>query len=491
MRLISKSVLLFACVVSFLLWTWNCPFLAIAEKSADNTKTNEVNTSESSIKANAAFNADKMSDMSDYNPSNPVIPTGDTIRIAAVNVYSGPGAANGQTHFMALQWAAHDINKRGGIMVDGKKKLVQLIKADHMSKQDQCKKICERMVLQEKVDILMGALGSNMVKVMNEVANKYKIISWNYAGMADDLNDATNFGPYSYMVTYSTEQVGRALAYYLGQIRKKESKFYILNQDYSFGHLSADGFKDGLKEYYPGAKIVGEDYHKLYLTDFAPYLEKIKASGADAIFTADFPPDSSNIAKQAKQMGLKLPFVSFLMRDAVSMTELGVDGTKEWVHLDTFDMPNMFKNPGYVKFYKAWTEAWKKWPAPYNSGSYKIPTGLLASFCMDTYWLLSAIERAGSTHADKLAKVLEGDSYQFVTGKIVKMRPCDHKAIQDFSVTELVPPDKQNVSMTIPPYYWYKEISWAGQLYVVPAAKALPWMDQKLDRCKGKSNWGD
>ena len=490
MRLISKGVLVFVSVVSFLLWTGNCPFPAIAA-SADNTKTNKVNTSESSIKANAAFNADKMSDMSDFDPSHPVIPTGDTIKIAAVNVYSGSGAVNGQIHFMALQWAAHDINKRGGIMVDGKKKLVQIIKADHMSQQDQCKKICERMVLQEKVDVLMGTLGSNMVKIMNEVANKYQIISWNYAGMADDLNDATNFGPYSYMVTYSTEQVGRALAYYLGQIRKKESKFYILNQDYSFGHLAADGFKDGLKEYYPGAQIIGEDYHKLYLTDFAPYLQKIKASGADAIYTADFPPDSSNIDKQAKQMGLRLPFVSFLMRDAVSMTELGVDGTKGWVHLDTFDMPNMFKNAGYVKFYKAWTEAWKKWSAPYNSGSYKIPTGLLASFCMDTYWLLSAIERAGSTHADKLAKVLEGDSYQFVTGKVVKMRPCDHKAIQDFSVTELVPPDEQNVSMTIPPYYWYKEISWAGQLYVVPAAKALPWMDQKLDRCKGKSNWGE
>jgi branched-chain amino acid transport system substrate-binding protein len=491
MKLISKSVLVFVCVVSFLLLTLNYPFQAMAAKSADKAKTNKVNQSESSIKANAAFNADKMSDMSDYDPSNPVIPTGDTIKIAAVNVYSGPGALNGQTHFMALQWAVHDINKRGGILVDGKKKLVQLIKADHMSKPDQCKKICERMVLQEKVDVLMGTLGSNLVKIMNEVANKYKIISWNYAGMSDDLNDATNFGPYSYMVTYSTEQVGRALAYYLGQIRKKESKFYILNQDYSFGHLAADGFKEGLKESYPGAKIVGEDYHKLYLTDFAPYLEKIKASSADAVFTADFPPDSSNIAKQAKQMGLKLPFVSFLMRDAVSMTELGVDGTKGWVHLDTFDMPNMFKNPGYVKFFKAWTEAWKKWPAPYNSGSYKIPTGLIASFVMDTYWLLSAIERAGSTHADKLAKVLEGDSYQFVTGKVVKMRPCDHKAIQDFSVTELVPPDKQKDSMTIPPYYWYNDISWAGQLYVVPAAKALPWMDQKLDRCKGKSNWGE
>ena len=169
-------------------------------------------SSSTAMAANAAFNADKMSDMSDFDPSKPVIPTGDTIRIAAVNVYSGPGALNGQTHFMALQWAAHDINKRGGILVDGKKKLVQIIKADHMSRPDQCKKVCERMVLQEKVHVLMGTLGSNNMKIINEVANKYKVIAWNYAGMSDDLNDATNFGRYSFMVTYSTEQVGRALS---------------------------------------------------------------------------------------------------------------------------------------------------------------------------------------------------------------------------------------------------------------------------------------
>ena len=246
-----------------------------------------------------------------------------------------------------------------------------------------------------------------------------------------------------------------------------------------------------MKEYYPGAQIVGEDYHKLYLTDFAPYLEKIKASGADAIYTADFPPDSSNILKQAKQMRLKLPYVSFLMLDAVSLADVGADAIPGIVHLDTFNMPNSFKNPGYVKFYKAWNEGWKKWSDIYSGPSFKHATGLLASFCMDTYWLLSAIERAGTTDADKIVSVLEHDSYQFVNGKVVKMRPCDHKAIQDFTVTEIVSPDKQKVSMTIPPYHWYNDIPWTGQMYVVPAAKALPWMDQKLDRCKGKSDWGE
>ena len=71
------------------------------------------------------------------------------------------------------------------------------------------------------------------------------------------------------------------------------------------------------------------------------------------------------------------------------------------------------------------------------------------------------------------------------------MRACDHKVIQDLSVTELVPPEQQKISMSIPPFYWFKNISWTGQLHVVPAAKILPWMDQNLDRCKGKNDWGE
>ena len=46
--------------------------------------------------ANAAFDANKMGDMSDYDPSNPVVPTGDTIKIAVVASFSGPSTINGQ-----------------------------------------------------------------------------------------------------------------------------------------------------------------------------------------------------------------------------------------------------------------------------------------------------------------------------------------------------------------------------------------------------------
>ena len=193
-----------------------------------------------------------------------------------------------------------------------------------MSRQDLAKKVCERMVLQEKVDVIIGTSGSNMMKVANEVANRYKIISLNVGALADELQDATNFGRYSFMTADTTSQIGRGLAYYYGQIRKKERKFYILCQDYSFGRDMATGFKQGLKEYYPEAEIVGEDYHKLFLTDFAPYLEKIKASGAEVVYTGDWIPDASNLLKQARAIGIKIPFANLFMDNPDFLTEVGI-----------------------------------------------------------------------------------------------------------------------------------------------------------------------
>ena len=467
---------------------------AKADKKAKAAKTTKAEPLDKMGTVNAAYDASKLGDMSDYDPSNPIVPTGDTIKIAVVASFSGPAAINGALYWHVTQWVAHDINKRGGIWVDGKKKLIEIIKADHMSKPDQAKKVCERMILQEKVHVLWGTDGSHLMKIINETANKYKVIAINATCLSDDLMDAANFSRYAFHAAYSTEQVGRGMAYFYGQIRKKEKKFFILNQDYSFGHQLADGFKQGLKEYYPEAQIVGEDYHKLFLTDYAPYLEKVKASGAEVIFTGDWMPDSGNLLKQARQMKIMLPFANIYMDEPNSLHAVGVEGSKGLINLSTWNTANpQFQKPGYIKMYKAWHDQWEnKWKTPpYNSRTFEVYGGNWGSWTGVTYWLLSVMERAQSTDPEKIIAIWENDTYQFVNGKKVKMRACDHKLIQDFAVSEFVPWEQQKVSYNIPPYYWYKEASSYGPTSVVPAEKVLPWMDQKLDRCKGKNNWGE
>ena len=494
MKGIGKNIFIFLSVFSFFSLTIYSPSAAMAAAKADKAvKAAKGGKADAGPKVHAAFDVNKMGDMSAFDPANPVIPKGDTIKIALVASFSGPAALVGQIYWASVLWAAHDINKRGGILVDGKKKLIEVIQADHMSKPDQTKKICERMVLQEKVHVLWGTDGSHLMKVINEVANKYKVIAINTAALSDDLMDATNFSRYAFMSSFQTDQIGRGFAYYYAQIKKKEKKFYILCQDYMFGRAMADGFKKGLKEFYPEAEIVGEDYHKLFLTDFAPYLEKIKASGAEVIYTGDWIPDAANLLKQSRQMGIKLPFAHIFLDEPNFLHEVGVEGTNGLVQLSQYGTENpAFKNREQIKYYKTWNDLWKnKWKtAPYDSRLFEHPTGNIGSYISQTYWLLSVIERAKSTDPEKIIKVWEGDTYVYSTGKIMRMRPCDHKAIQDLHIFEFVPPEQQKVSFNIEPYYWFQGCSNAGPTFTIPAARVLPLMDQKLDRCAGKDNWG-
>jgi branched-chain amino acid transport system substrate-binding protein len=487
MKRMTKFFVVLMSIMLLAAWMIYCPSKAVAQKAIPGSMSDKV------PKVSAAFNVSKMGDMSDFDPSHPVIPTGDTIKIAVIWPHSGPSALSGEIAWICFAWVAHDINKRGGILVDGKKKLIEVIKADSMSRADQAKKITERMVLQEHVQILAGTSGSNVQKIINEVANKYKVIAVNIGALSDDLQDATNFSRYTFMSSASTEQVGRAMAYYYGQIRKKEKKFYILCQDYSFGHELADGFKKGLKEYYPGAQLVGEDYHKLFLTDFAPYLTKIKSSGAEVIFTGDWAPDAGNLLKQTRQMGIMIPFAQMYINDPTLLAEVGVEGTKGLVLIDQHDTPAQFKDAGYVKFYKAWNHQWKtKWKtAPYNSALFEHGGGSIGSWIQQVYWLMSVLERTKSLDPEKIIKVWEGDTFKFANGRIVKMRACDHKGIQDFTIGEYYPPEQQKDVFAISPYFASKNYSYMGKTWLVPAGKALPWMDQKLDRCKGKNDWGE
>jgi hypothetical protein len=285
------------------------------------------------------------------------------------------------------------------------------------------------------------------------------------------------------------------MAYYYGQIRKKEKKFYILCQDYSFGRDMGEWFKKGLKEYYPEAEVVGEDYHKLFLTDFAPYLTKITSSGAEVVWTGDWLPDAGTLLKQARQMDIKIPFANLFVDEPNALHDIGVEGTKGLVNITHAEKAGpAFKDPGFIKYYKAWNDQWKKW----NSPPYKTPLyehggagGTILYWTQQIYWLLSVIERAQSTDPEKIISIWEGDTYQFVNGRLNKMRICDHKAIQGFRVAEYVPPEEQKVSMNIPPYYWFKGCSYTGPSWEIPAEKVLPLMDPKLDRCKGKNEWGE
>ena len=428
-------------------------------------------------KYDAKFDVNKMSDMSDYDPNNVIPPKGDVIKIGLVQQFSGPGAGNGELDWQICNWVAHDINGRGGILVDGKKKKVMFIKGDSKGKPADTKKVCEKLILKNKVDFLWGTSGSHLAAIISQAAKKYKVIYHNTGACSDYLMDADHFNRYTFQTFTRTSTFGLTVAYYYAK-RNKEKKFYILCQDYSFGHSLADAFKIGLKKYYPEAEIVGEDYHPLFARDFTPYVTKIKASGAEVIFSGDWLPDGTNLLKACRDMGVDLPILNIFIDEPNGLHAVGIDGTKGLVNM-THYMADL-RDPDRQKLFKVWDNLWRtKWQAPYNAWLYKVPSGTIAERLYSTYWLMSVIERAGSTDPEKIIKVWEGDRYKNPVG-IWTVRATDHTCVKDMYVSEYVVPAEQKASMTIPPYYWFKGISNSGKIFTVPAKYCTPTLDPGL-----------
>ena len=82
---------------------------ALAAKADKNAKAVKADPMDQwQAKPNAAFDINKMSDMSDYDPGTSPVPSGDTIKLAVVVSYSGPAAIQGQWYYTLVQWVAHD-----------------------------------------------------------------------------------------------------------------------------------------------------------------------------------------------------------------------------------------------------------------------------------------------------------------------------------------------------------------------------------------------
>jgi hypothetical protein len=82
---------------------------------------------------------------------------------------------------------------------------------------------------------------------------------------------------------------------------------------------------------------------------------------------------------------------------------------------------------------KAWHEQWKTWESPYDSLLYIWPEAVIGQTINDTYWLFDVIERAGSTDAEKIIEVWEGDVYKAIQG-VRTMRADDHQAVYDMYI---------------------------------------------------------
>jgi branched-chain amino acid transport system substrate-binding protein len=222
-------------------------------------------------------------------------------------------------------------------------------------------------------------------------------------------------------------------------------KVYLLNQNYSHGVQVVKYTKETLARKRPDIQIVGEDLHPLAQTrDFAPYIAKIKASGADTVVTGNWGSDLSLLVKAANEGGYTGKFFTYYTGVTGTPTALGTNGAGR-VYQIAYSHYNM---GGQMA---KWQNEFKQ---KYNDDFYTSSTIRI----FET--LGAAIAKAKSTDPVKVAFALEGIKVQSFNGE-VEIRKADHQLQEPLYMTvwekasAKYPYSPENTGMTLVPLAEY------------------------------------
>ncbi|KAG0162370.1 hypothetical protein DFQ30_002221 [Apophysomyces sp. BC1015] len=204
-------------------------------------------------------------------------------------------------------------------------------------------------------------------------------------------------------------------------------KVYLLNQDYSFGRQVSSLGRAALTAQRPDVAVVGDEFVPVgRVKDFAPYIAKIRASGADAVLTGNWGSDLTLLVRAAREQNLKARFYTFYGNSLGAPAALGDAGIERVIAV-----ADWHPNVGGVASDAFYTAFRARYPQP--ADDYPL---LRISVMIDM--LAQALDRAGSDDARAVAAALEGlrdsDGGGFHPSW---MRVDDHQLIQPLYVMQM------------------------------------------------------
>ncbi len=159
----------------------------------------------------------------------------DTVTIVMIDPLSGPMKTIGDMNIMGAQFAVDEINAAGGLL--GKK--VRLLPEDSQLKPDVAARKATKAIMTDGAQFIFQLTSTAIAQALMDVAEKNKVIYVNFGAESDFLTGA-KFNKYSFRTCFTTTNRARAYAEFFKT--KPWRKFYLMNQDYAFGHAVADDF---------------------------------------------------------------------------------------------------------------------------------------------------------------------------------------------------------------------------------------------------------
>lgn len=339
--------------------------------------------------------------------ANPAF-SAEKIKLGVATALTGAYGDLGNEVRRTVEFAVDEVNAKGGI--GGR--LVETQFLDTQAKADISRQQAEKLV-NDGYRILTGAIASGEALAIAPMLERWDAL---YIGTIPKADTLTGSECSPRFFRSNVPDAGDAATVGTWLKEQPEKKWAVMGSDTAWGRNSGGSFTataTGLQR-----QVVTTGYAALGTSDFAPYIQKIVASGAEGVWVALAGRDAINFAQQAKQFGLrdkvKVAGVSFVTDSTVKTlgeVSKGIYGIVNYS--STLDTPEN----------KAFVEAWGK----------KYPGTWPANFEADTYigmqMLFAGIEKANSTEPEAVAKALNGLTLDSIIGKVT-IRPQDNQLVR-------------------------------------------------------------
>jgi branched-chain amino acid transport system substrate-binding protein len=214
----------------------------------------------------------------------------DTIKIGVSEPLTGAFAASGNYVTQGAKIAEDEINAAGGVL--GRK--IQLIVEDNKSNPTEAVATVEKLIVKDKVPVLMGAWSSTLT-----LAVMPKLIEYSVPMVVETSSSGkitTSGNPFIFRISPTSEMEAKAFQPLVAKLGIKKADFLNTNNDFGIG--SATEFSKMLKA--SGVEVGVMETMDPKATDFSAQLTRIKASGGDALFVTTAVEQNTLILKQAK-----------------------------------------------------------------------------------------------------------------------------------------------------------------------------------------------